>query len=168
MVVYDFCSAARADAAGVSCVLEDWQIPVVPSDAYVIRFGSRSAADIVKDHVLQLTYTAHDMAPFARDMGYVNADGTVKPPIIWSEAERRHLRARLDALYFILYGVTEEDDVRYILSTFPIVERKDREAFDGVYLTQELILWYKRALEAGDPDALAPQTDLIRLARQRN
>ncbi|MGH6672995.1 MAG: hypothetical protein ACRECV_13615 [Xanthobacteraceae bacterium] len=117
--------------------------------------------------MLRLTYTAHDMAPFARDMGYVNKDGTVKPPIIWNEPERRHLRARLDALYFILYGVSDEDDIRYILSTFPIVERKDRQAFDGVYLTCELILWYKRALEAGDCQSLAPEAEVIGLAKNR-
>jgi hypothetical protein len=98
-------------------------------------------------------------------MDYVKNDGTLKPPIIWNEAERRHLRARLDALYFILYGVTDDDDVRYILSTFPIVERKDRDAFNGVYLTRELILWYKHALEAGDADALAPEVEVIRLAK---
>ena len=49
--------------------------------------------------MLRLTYTAHDMAPFARDLGY---DG---PPFTWDEEERRHLRARLDALYFHLYGL---------------------------------------------------------------
>lgn len=135
------------------------------ANKYERCYGKRSAADIVKDQVLRLTYTAHDMAPFARDMGYVNKDGTVKPPIVWNEAERRHLRARLDALYFILYGVTDENDIRYILSTFPIVERKDRDAFEGVYLTRELILWYKRALEAGDTDALAPEVEVIRLAK---
>jgi len=143
------------------------QFPVVAAEHYTRRLGPRTAGDIVKDHVLRLTYTAHDMAPFARDMGYVNKDGSVKPPIIWDETERRHLRARLDALYFILYGVTGEDDIRYILSTFPIVERKDREAFDGVYLTCELILWYKRALEAGDPETVAPEADVIRLAKSR-
>jgi hypothetical protein len=114
--------------------------------------------------VLRLTYTAHDMAIFARDMGYVDRDGSVKPPVVWNDAERRQLGARLDALYFILYGVTDEEDIRYILSTFPIVERKDREAF-GAYLTAELILWHKRALEAGDPDVLAPEAELIRAAR---
>jgi hypothetical protein len=108
------------------------------------------------------------MAPFARDMGYTNKDGSVKPPFVWDEAERRHLRARLDALYFILYGIASEDDIAYILSTFPIVERKDREAFDGVYLTRELILRYKRALEAGDTDSLAPEAEVVRLAKQRD
>ena len=84
-------------------------------DEYVRPFGVRSAAEIVNEHVLRLTYTAYDMAPFARDMGYVSSDGTVKPPITWNEAERRHLRERLDALYFIIYGVTKDDDIRYIV-----------------------------------------------------
>jgi hypothetical protein len=142
---------------------------VIRSNAYTThQFGKRTSADIVMDHVLRLTYTAHDMAPFARDMGYVDNDGTVKPPIIWNEAERRHLRARLDALYFILYGVTSDDDICYILSTFPIVERKDRAENEGVYLTAELILWYKHALEAGDPNAVAPEAEVIRLAKSRS
>ena len=136
------------------------QLPVVPPSGYARRFGSRTAGEIVKDHVLHLTYTAHDMAPFARDMGYVDAKGDVLPPIIWNEAERKHLRARLDALYFHLYGVTDEADVRYILSTFPIVERKDR-AEHGCYLTTELIVWYMRALAAGDVDTQAPEDVLI-------
>ena len=34
-------------------------------------------------------------------------------------------------------------------------------------LTRELILWYKRALEAGDPEALAPQAEVIRQAKSR-
>lgn len=58
------------------------QFPVVTPQHYDRPFGKRSAADVVKDHVLRLTYTAHDMAPFARDMGYVEKDGRVKPPII--------------------------------------------------------------------------------------
>jgi Eco57I restriction-modification methylase len=140
-------------------------LPIIRSQAYSRSFGRRTAADIVKDHTLRLTYTAHDMAAFAGDMGYFNNDGSVKPPFIWNENERRHLRARIDALYFILYGLTD-DEIRYILSTFPIVERKDREA-SGVFLTRELILWYKRALEGGDPDRMAPEAEVIRLAKTR-
>jgi hypothetical protein len=164
--VFDFCARSKIQGQHLNWFIVE-QLPVLMTDHYRRRFGRRTAADIVKDHVLRLSYTAHDMAAFARDMGYVNEDGTAKPPIIWNETERRHLRAQLDALYFILYGVTDEDDIRYILSTFPIVERKDREAFDGVYLTRELILWYKRALEAGDPESQAPEAELIRLAKTR-
>lgn len=75
------------------------QLPVIPSDAYnVTRFGTKSALEIVTEAVVELTYTAHDMAPFAVDMGYVNADGSVKPPFVWDENHRLHLRAKLDAL----------------------------------------------------------------------
>jgi hypothetical protein len=165
-VIYDYICRQKNQSTHLNWYIVE-QLPILTPKHYARRVGKDSAADIVKDHVVRLTYTAHDMAPFARDMGYVNKDGAVKPPIIWNEAERRHLRARLDALYFILYGVTDEDDIRYILSTFPIVERKDRQMFDSVYLTRELILWYKRALEAGDPDALAPEAELIRLAKAR-
>jgi hypothetical protein len=136
------------------------QLPIIPLDAYSRAFGPKTAAEIVHDHVLRLTYTAWDMQPFARDMGCEGA------PFIWNEAERRHWRARLDALYFHLYGITDEEDIRYILSTFPIVERKDRTAHDGVYLTAELILWYFRALSAGDPDGQAPEAVLLRNARR--
>ena len=60
-------------------------------------------------------------------------------------------RARLDALYFHLYGIGR-DDADYILSTFPIVERHDRAAH-GRYLTRDLILAWMNALAAGEPDA---------------
>ena len=68
---------------------------------------------MVREAVLELTYTSHDMAPFAHDMNYVDASGQVKLPFIWDE-RRRPLRAKLDAVYFHLYGITDRDDVRYI------------------------------------------------------
>ena len=120
------------------------QLPVIASADYERRFGDKTARDLVRDHVLRLTYTAHDMAPFARDSGY---DG---PPFVWNEEERRHLRARLDALYFHLYGLSRED-AGYILDTFPIVCREDKKAF-GRYRTREMILAYMNALEAGDTE----------------
>ena len=98
------------------------QLPVIAPEDYDRQFGEKTARELVRDHVLRLTYTAHDMAPFARDLGY---DG---PPFIWNEEERRHLRARLDALYFHLYGISRED-AGYILSTFPIVRRQDEAAY---------------------------------------
>ena len=122
------------------------QLPVVADGDYDRRFGDKTARDLVRDHVLRLTYTAHDMAPFARDLGY---DG---PPFIWDGEERRHLRARLDALYFHLYGLSRED-AGYVLDTFPIVQRQDEAAF-GSYRTRDLILAYMNAFAAGDTDTV--------------
>ncbi len=129
------------------------QLPVVPPDRYeTVRFGPKTAAEIVREAVLELTYTAHDMAPFARAMGYLDHAGEVLPPFPWDEDRRLHLRAKLDALYFHLYGVTNLEDIRYIYSTFPIVERQETRAF-GRYLSRDLCLAWVNALTAQSPDA---------------
>lgn len=122
------------------------QLPLLPPAAYDRQFGRLTAAELVRREVLHLTYTAHDMAAFAHDLGF---DGA---PFGWDEDDRRHRRARLDALFFHLYGIDRED-ADYILSTFPIIEREDR-AVHGRYLTRDLILAYMNALAAGDVDSV--------------
>ena len=93
---------------------------------------------------MELTYTAHDMAPFARDLGYLDEAGKVKPPFRWDEDRRLRLRAKLDAVFFHLYGIADRDEVRYIYSTFPIVERQETEAY-GRYRSCDLCLaWNQR------------------------
>ena len=130
------------------------QLPIVPPDRYdVVRFGPKTAGQIVREAVLELTYTAHDMAPFARAMDYVDEMGKLKPPFSWDKARRLYLRAKLDAVFFHLYGVTDRADIRYIYSTFPIVEREEKTAYGGVYRSCELCLAWMNALAAGDPDA---------------
>ena len=129
------------------------QLPVVPRERYEsVHFGPKTAAEIVHEAVLELTYTAHDMAPFARDLGYVDESGAVKPPFRWDEERRLRLRAKLDAVFFHLYGVTDRDDVRYVYSTFPIVERQETKEY-GRYRSRDLCLAYLNALAAGRPDA---------------
>jgi hypothetical protein len=108
--------------------------------------ASLTVADFVRGEVLHLSYTAHDLAPFARDLGY---DG---PPFRWDEEERRHRMARLDALFFHLYGIGRID-AAYILDTFPIVREQDEKAF-GRYRTKELVLAYMNAVAAGDFDSV--------------
>jgi hypothetical protein len=124
--------------------------------------------------ILELTYTAWDLAPFANDCGY---DG---PPFRWDEERRFLLRCELDAAFFHLYlpsaangewrvasGETAEevaqlkgnfptprDAVEYIMETFPIVKRKD-EAKWSEYRTKRTILdLYDRmqhAIATGEP-----------------
>ena len=120
------------------------QLPVIARDGYDRFFGEKTARELVRSHVLRLTFTSNDMAPFATDLGYTGS------PFVWDAEERRHLRARLDALYFHLYGLSR-DDAGYILDTFPIVRRQDKKKF-GSYRTKELILAYMNALAAGDTE----------------
>ncbi len=157
-LAFDFVARKKMQGTNANWYIVE-QLPVIPPAAYGSSFGPKSAADIVKAAVLELTYTAHDMAPFARDMGHVDAKGEVLPPFIWDEERRLHLRAKLDALYFILYGVFDpadaaqsRDDIRYIYSTFPIVERQETAAH-GTYRSRDLCLAYINTLMAGQPDA---------------
>ncbi|WP_415814874.1 hypothetical protein, partial [Deinococcus marmoris] len=89
--------------------------------------------EFIAPRVLELTYMAHDLSGFAADLGYAGQ------PFTWNDERRFWLRAELDALYFILYGIAR-DDVAYIMDTFPIVRRKDEAAHGGVYRTKEAIL----------------------------
>ena len=121
------------------------QLPVIPMLAYSRKFGEKTAEEIIRSHVLELTFAGEDMRAFGRDMGYEGE------PFGWDVERREELRSRLDALYFHLYGIGEED-VKHILSTFPIVERKDMDAH-GYFRTRDMILEYMRALDAGDTDS---------------
>lgn len=103
------------------------QFPVLPPSAFT---PPRLA--FITPRVLELTFTAHDLTGFARDLGYAGG------PFTWDDERRFWLRAELDALYFILYG-TSREDVEYIMETFPIVKRKDVAAHGG-YRTKEAIL----------------------------
>lgn len=93
---------------------------------------NESVGSFLLPRVLELTYTAWDLEPFARDVGY---DG---PPYRWDPARRFLLRAELDAAFFHLYGLNR-DDTDYILDTFPIVRKNDEKAH-GEYRTKRVIL----------------------------
>ena len=150
--VFDFVTRQKVHGQTLNLFILE-QLPVVPLERYqAANFGPESAMEIVREAVLELTYTGHDMAPFAHDMGHVNESGEVLPPFRWDEDRRLRLRAKLDALYFHLYGVTDRDDIRYIFSTFPIVRRHEVEAW-GRYRSCDLCLAWMSALAAGRPDA---------------
>jgi len=115
------------------------QLPVLSPDAY-----APADLDFIVPRVLELTYTAEDLRPWAEDLGYTGA------PFPWAPERRRRLRAELDAYYARLYGLTR-DELRYILDpadvegedypseTFRVLKKKELETF-GEYLTQRLVL----------------------------
>ena len=152
-IPFDFVARQKVQGQHLNWFIVE-QLPVVPRASYARKFGNKTAAEIIKEDVVALTYTANDMAPFARDMGYTGE------PFKWDEADRARRRARLDALYFMLYFPSAapkdiaalRETASYIFSTFPIVEREDIEAY-GRYLSRDLCLAYINALAAGDPDA---------------
>lgn len=152
-LVLDF--VARLKVAGINLTFGYlFQFPILPPSAY-------SEADLafIVPRVLELTYTSHSMAPFARDLGY---DGE---PFAWNEDRRAHLRAELDAWYALAYGLTR-DELRYVLDpkdvmgadypseTFRVLQ-KNEIAKHGEYRTQRLVLAAYDALSAAAPETAA-------------
>jgi len=125
------------------------QLLVFPLDAYHKKasFNDAALTAWISQRVLELTYTAHDLQPFAEDCGYTG------PPFKWDSHRRFLIRCELDAAYFHLYGI-DRDDVDYIMETFPIVKRKDETAH-GEYRTKRVILEMydamAEAMRTGEP-----------------
>jgi hypothetical protein len=111
-----------------------------------------SIARWLEPRILELTFTAWDVAGFAEDLGYGG------PPFRWDTHRRDLLRAELDAAFFHLYGI-DRDDVDYVMDTFPIVRRKD-EAAHGEYRTKRLILERYDALAEAAANGTEYQTIL--------
>ena len=111
------------------------QWPVIPPSSYGQSPSWGTEAPLhswIESRVLELSYTASDLAAFAADLG---DDGS---PFRWNEERRFSMRAELDAAFFHLYGIGR-DDVDYIMETFPLVGRKDEQRYT-TYRTKELIL----------------------------
>ncbi len=121
------------------------QLPVLPPEYYDKEFQGIKIGDFIKERVLKLVYTGYNLKEFAEDIGYRGE------PFLWDEKERLHLQSQLDALFFILYGI-EREDVDYIMETFPIIKKQDKEKY-GKYLRKHLILEYYNAYKSGNFDA---------------
>ncbi len=139
-LIFDFLGRQKLQGQNYSIYILE-QLPVITPERFEATIGGVKIADFIGEQVLHLSYTAHDLAPFARDLGY---DG---PPFVWDDADRRSRMAALDALFMHLYGLNE-DDAAYILDTFPIVRDQDVAAF-GEYQTKRLVLEGMARIKAG-------------------
>jgi N-6 DNA Methylase len=146
-LVYDYC--VRQKLGGTNMTFGYFkQFPTLPPD----RYTEADLAYIVP-RVLELTYTAHDLAAWSQELGHSG------PPFPFNPERRAQLRAELDAYYARLYGLTR-DELRYILDpadvmgndypseTFRVLKNGELREF-GEYRTQRLVLAAWDQLSAG-------------------
>jgi len=144
------------------------QLPVIPPNRY-----SDSDLKLICSRVLELSYTAEDMRPFAEDLGY---DG---PPFSWNPNRRALLNAELDAYYAYLYGLTR-GELEYILDpkavlggdypseTFRVLKENEIREF-GEYRTQRCALeaWDRFVADGTfDPERLREPKYVDRIAEE--
>ncbi|MCW5631810.1 MAG: N-6 DNA methylase [Rubrivivax sp.] len=134
------------------------QLPVLPPDRYTL-----AALNFIVPRVLELGYTAYDMAAWADDIADYDPRPTAERgrPFAWNSERRAQLRAELDAYYARLYGLTREE-LRYILDpadvmgadypseTFRVLQANEQRAY-GEYRTRRLVLeaWDRLAAPDG-------------------
>jgi Type I restriction-modification system methyltransferase subunit len=167
-LVHDF--AARQKIGGTHLKYHvKKQIVNLPPDRY-----TEADLDFIVPRVLELTYTARDLQPWAEELvsAWKTESGDWKPstpeairrspltPFPYDPDRRATLRAELDAYYARLYGLTEEE-LRYILDptdvmgedypseTFRVLKNKELKEF-GEYRTQRLVLAAWDKLECGE------------------
>lgn len=123
------------------------QLPVLAPGTY-----SPDALNFIVPRVLELTYTAHNLKPWADDLAAYDPRPAAErgQPFAWNPERRAQLRAELDAYYARLYGLTR-DELRYILDpadvmshdypseTFRVLKGREAEPGGG-YRTQRLVL----------------------------
>ena len=117
------------------------QLPVLPPEAYLDSPHPRleTYVESVVPRVLDLTYTAHDLEGFARDLGY---DG---PPFQWDDHRRHLLQSELDAIYAHMYCL-DRSDLEWILDAHPPSASSSRPSRPkrvkqwGEYRTKRLVL----------------------------
>jgi hypothetical protein len=137
-LVFDYCARQKLGGTYVADFILK-QIPAPPPSCI-----GEDDTRFIATRVLELTYTAHDLKPWAEDLGY---DG---PPFSFDPDRRALLRAELDAFYAHLYGLNR-DELRYVLDpadvmgpdypseTFRVLKNNDLRQF-GEYRTQRLVL----------------------------
>jgi hypothetical protein len=144
-LAFDFMS--RRKIAGMAMGLFIWkQLPVGTPATFAPH------VDFLTPRVVELVYTAYELAPLARDLG---DDGT---PFVWDEDRRAQIRAELDAFFFRLYGI-ERDEVDYVMETFPIVRSNDLARL-GSYHTKEAILSFYDHMVTADIAGLPYETTI--------
>jgi len=137
-LIFDFIARQKIGGTHLSDYISK-QLAALPPTHY-----KPADIDFISKRVLELVFTATDLATFANDLGYKGK------PFSWAPDRRVILRAELDAYYAKLYGLTR-DELRYILDpsdiygddypsvTFPGLKRNEIRDF-GEYRTRRLVL----------------------------
>lgn len=178
-LVLDYCARVKVGGTHLTYGYLK-QFPILPPE----RYTEVHLAFIIP-RVLELTYTAWDLQPWAEELVSVwkTETGDWKPgtpeairrtpltPFPYDPDRRASLRAELDDYYAKLYGLTEEE-LRYILDpadvmgedypseTFRVLKEKEIREY-GEYRTRRLVLEAWGRLEQASP-AIIPQAQPAR------
>ncbi|WP_157651976.1 Eco57I restriction-modification methylase domain-containing protein [Burkholderia ubonensis] len=161
---FDFVSRQKVGGMNFSFYFMK-QLPVLPPGSF-----SPQALNFIVPRVLELTYTADDLKPWADELAAYDLRPSAErgQPFAWHPERRAQLRAELDEYFARLYGLTR-DELRYILDpadvmgpdypseTFRVLKESELRSF-GEYRTRRLVLeaWDRRSAMPSQDAPAAP------------
>ncbi|MFE9426191.1 Eco57I restriction-modification methylase domain-containing protein [Kitasatospora sp. NPDC006697] len=125
-IALDFAARQKISGAHLTYTYLE-QLPILPPSTFrspAAWLAGATPDAWIRARVLELTYTAYDLAPFARYLGDTGG------PFVWDEQRRFLLRAELDAAFFHLYGIPAED-LPLILDSFRAFRNRTPELFEA-------------------------------------
>lgn len=147
-LVLDYVARQKVPGMNVNFFMVE-QFPVLPPSSY-------TDADLafIVPRVLELTFTATDLSPWAKDLNYHAR------PFVFDLDQRCRIRAELDAYYAKLYKLKKGDlsfildpastlGAQYPSETFRVLIENEMAAF-GEYRTSRLVLDAWDRLERGE------------------
>ena len=130
-LAYDF--ACRQKIGNVTL---NWyivrQTPVFPPETFEQTFRGTQLRDWVAERVAELTYTAHDLNEWGEDLNFKD------DPYTWDADRRRDLQVDLEALFFSLYGLTE-DEVDHVFESFWSVKEDEVNEYCEYRLKKQVL-----------------------------
>ncbi len=125
------------------------QLPVLPPDVFLEMSRCNCTwVQLIIPRVLELTYTSHEMTPFARDLGFEG------PPFTWDDEKRHCLKSELDAIIAHMYEL-DRSDLEWIIdppppsSSFPVLKSHEIKEF-GEYRTKRYVLKAYDQIQRGE------------------
>jgi hypothetical protein len=168
--VFDYCTRQKVGGTHITYGLLK-QFPCPPPTRFLLPapFDSqRTIAEWIRPRVVELTYSANDMAAFARTVG------DQSDPFRWDPNRRFELRCELDAAILILYFqpsasgnwakaegesereleslmrhfVTPRDAAAHVLEQFPQIRERETTSGDSYRTKERIITIFDRMLAA--------------------
>ncbi len=127
-IIFDFIARSKLSGNNFNYFIVE-QLPILPPQKY-----NEKVYNLIKERVLELTYTSRDLSDFANDYGISEK----KNPFVWNDHKRLILKAELDALIAKLYKFNEKE-VKYILNTQYAVRDEEISKY-GEYVTKKYVL----------------------------
>ncbi|WP_206051920.1 Eco57I restriction-modification methylase domain-containing protein [Nocardioides ferulae] len=138
-MAFDYVSRQKLSGTGMAYfIVKQLPCPTPAAFSEAVPWGEGTLAEFVRPRVLELTYTSHRMAGYARDVLTVPVGSRVGGPFRWLPERRAQLVAELDAAMLHVYDLSRTEAEHVLDSFFVVAKVEERDL--GEYRTKRLVL----------------------------